>query len=89
MRESKPKYVLLNQMNWRSAPEATESALALLKATGFLEDWCPQQWIMATSIGSWRASKRLAIRDPLNMEVPLVLRKPPSFQNVEWLRAIY
>ena len=43
---------------------------------------------MATSAGSWRASKRLAIRGLLTMGVPLVVRKPLSFQSAEWVWAI-
>ena len=35
-----------------------------------------------------RASKSLAIRGPLTMGVPLVMRKPHSFQRTEWIWAI-
>lgn len=64
---------------------ATESALVLPRATWSIEVCCPRQWIMATSAGSWRASKSLAIRGPLMMGVPLGVRKPLFFHRTEFV----
>ena len=70
---------------FRAVCLATKSALLLPWETRSLEVWWPRQWTTATSVGKLRASSNLAMRGPLTIGVPLVVRNPRSCQRMEWV----
>lgn len=66
----------------RAVACVVESARLLPCDTGSLECWWLLQWMMATSLGAWRASSNLFICGPLTTGIPLVVRNSLSCQSM-------